>query len=67
MLRGFRVLKPGDGLLPEFGDNRVCEVLRTLSDGSASSVLEGLVAAVNEWAGAAGCADDLTALILKAQ
>jgi len=51
----------------EFGDDRVCETLRTLSDGSASSVLEGLVAAVNEWAGAAGCADDLTALILKAQ
>jgi sigma-B regulation protein RsbU (phosphoserine phosphatase) len=51
----------------EFGDERVCEVLRTLSGGSASAVLEGLVTAVNEWVGAAGCGDDLTALILKAR
>jgi sigma-B regulation protein RsbU (phosphoserine phosphatase) len=51
----------------EFGDDRVCEALRTLSVESASTVLAGLVAAVNEWAGAAGCSDDLTALILKAR
>jgi sigma-B regulation protein RsbU (phosphoserine phosphatase) len=51
----------------EFGDDRVCEVLRRLSGGSASSVLEGLVAAVDEWAGGGGFSDDLTALILKAR
>jgi phosphoserine phosphatase RsbU/P len=49
----------------EFGDERVCEALRALSSGTAASVLEGLVKAVNEWAGPAGCSDDLTALILK--
>jgi sigma-B regulation protein RsbU (phosphoserine phosphatase) len=49
----------------EFGDDRVCEALRALSGGTASSVLEGLVKAANEWAGPAGCSDDLTALILK--
>jgi sigma-B regulation protein RsbU (phosphoserine phosphatase) len=51
----------------EFGDDRVGAVLRTLSRGSASAILEGLVAAVGDWAGAAGCSDDLTALILKAR
>jgi sigma-B regulation protein RsbU (phosphoserine phosphatase) len=51
----------------EFGDDRVCAALRTRADGSASAVLAGLVATVNDWVGAAGCADDLTALILKAQ
>ena len=49
----------------EFGDERVCEALRALSDGTAASVLAGLVQTVNEWAGPAGCSDDLTALILK--
>ena len=51
----------------EFGDDRVCEALLRLSGGSASAVLEGLVAAVNEWAGDAGLSDDLTALILKSR
>jgi phosphoserine phosphatase RsbU/P len=51
----------------EFGDERVCEALRGLSGGTASSVLEGLVKAVNAWVGPAGCSDDLTALILKAR
>jgi sigma-B regulation protein RsbU (phosphoserine phosphatase) len=50
----------------EFGDERVGETLRRLSAGSASAILEGLVAAVHAWAGPAGCSDDLTALILKA-
>jgi sigma-B regulation protein RsbU (phosphoserine phosphatase) len=49
----------------EFGDERVCQVLRTLFGRDASSLLRGLVTAVDEWAGAAGCSDDLTALILK--
>ena len=51
----------------EFGDERVCEALCTLSGGSASTILEGLIAAVNQWAGAVGSSDDLTALILKAR
>jgi sigma-B regulation protein RsbU (phosphoserine phosphatase) len=51
----------------EFGDERVCEALRELSGGTAASILAGLVTAVNEWAGPAGCSDDLTALILKAR
>ncbi len=51
----------------EFGDDRVCETLSLLSGGSAAAVLDGLVAAVDEWAGARGCHDDLTALILKAR
>jgi len=49
----------------EFDDDRVCETLRRLSKASASEVLLGLVAAVNEWAGGAGFSDDLTAMILK--
>jgi serine phosphatase RsbU (regulator of sigma subunit) len=51
----------------EFGDDRVCEALRRLPGGSAPAVLEGLVAAVEEWAGARGLSDDLTALVLKAR
>ena len=51
----------------EFGDERVCETLRGLSGGSASALLEGLVAAASGWAGAAGFSDDLTAMILKAR
>jgi hypothetical protein len=45
----------------------VCETLRTLAGASAVSILEGLVGAVTTWAGDAGCSDDLTALVLKAQ
>jgi len=51
----------------EFGDERVCEALRALSGGGASAILAGLVAAVDEWAGGAGCSDDLTALVLRAR
>jgi sigma-B regulation protein RsbU (phosphoserine phosphatase) len=49
----------------EFGDDRVCASLRALSGSSAPAILEGLVAAVTAWTGAAGCSDDLTALVLK--
>jgi sigma-B regulation protein RsbU (phosphoserine phosphatase) len=51
----------------EFGDERVGEALRRPSGGAAAEVLEALVAAVDEWVGAAGCHDDLTALILTTQ
>jgi sigma-B regulation protein RsbU (phosphoserine phosphatase) len=49
----------------EFGDDRVCEALVRRSGGSAAAVLDGLVAAVDCWAGAGGLGDDLTALVLK--
>ena len=51
----------------EFGDDRVCKALRALSGGSAAAILEGLLTAVNQWTGAAGSSDDLTALVLKAR
>ena len=51
----------------EFGDERVCKALRALSKGSAAAILEGLLTAVNQWTGAAGSSDDLTALVLKAR
>jgi sigma-B regulation protein RsbU (phosphoserine phosphatase) len=49
----------------EFGDDRVFETLRRCSATGASVVLASLIAAVNEWAGARGGSDDLTAVILK--
>jgi sigma-B regulation protein RsbU (phosphoserine phosphatase) len=51
----------------EFGDGRVCELLRARSGESASLVLEGLLTAVTTWEGSAGCSDDLTAVVLKAR
>jgi sigma-B regulation protein RsbU (phosphoserine phosphatase) len=50
----------------EFGDGRVFRALAGGEGGSAASTLESLVAAVDAWAGPAGCTDDLTALILRA-
>jgi phosphoserine phosphatase RsbU/P len=50
----------------EFGDVRVFETLRGCASGSAHEVLDGLVGAVQRWSGPQGCADDLTAMILKA-
>jgi sigma-B regulation protein RsbU (phosphoserine phosphatase) len=50
----------------ELGDARVLSVLRDAGDARATEVLRHLVARVASWTGAAGCSDDLTALILKA-
>jgi len=50
----------------EFGDDRVCETLRQCSGAGAAAALASLVAAVNDWSGARGGSDDLTAVILKA-
>jgi len=50
----------------EFGDERVRRVLAETAGRGASASLSALVAAVDTWAGAAGCTDDLTALILGA-
>ena len=55
-------LSPGE---EEFGDGRIWGVLREAASGSAAGALRALVAAVNDWAGPAGCTDDLTALVLK--
>jgi len=51
----------------EFGDERVRRVLAGAAGRGASASLSALVAAVDAWAGAAGCTDDLTALILGAK
>jgi len=51
----------------EFGESALGQALRRLSDGSADAILAGLVDSVRAWVGPAGCADDLTALVLKAQ
>jgi sigma-B regulation protein RsbU (phosphoserine phosphatase) len=50
----------------EFGDESVIEVLRKSRGASAEGALRGLVDAVHAWTGPVGCADDLTALVLRA-
>jgi serine phosphatase RsbU (regulator of sigma subunit) len=51
----------------ELGDAGVCRALREAGGRSASSLLTALLSAVHLWTGPAGCSDDLTALILKAE
>jgi sigma-B regulation protein RsbU (phosphoserine phosphatase) len=50
----------------EFGDEGVLRVLRSHRGEGAQPVLDALVRSVRAWTGPAGCADDLTALVLKA-
>ncbi len=50
----------------EFGDERVRRALAESEGQGAAASLSALVAAVDAWVGAAGCTDDLTALILRA-
>jgi sigma-B regulation protein RsbU (phosphoserine phosphatase) len=50
----------------EYGDGRVRQALGASAGQGAAATLAALVAAVDAWAGAAGCTDDLTALILRA-
>ena len=50
----------------EFGDEHVIEVLHRVRGAGAEGALRGLVEAVHAWTGPAGCADDLTALVLRA-
>ena len=51
----------------EFGDDRGCgRRSRPAPAGRGRDALDSLVSAVDAWTGAAGCSDDLTALILKA-
>jgi sigma-B regulation protein RsbU (phosphoserine phosphatase) len=50
----------------EFGDERVRQALAARDGAGAQATLDSLIAAVDRWAGPAGCSDDLTALILRA-
>ncbi len=51
----------------EFGDARVEAALRGSAGGCAGDALRSLVGGVLDWAGSAGCSDDLTVLTLKAE
>jgi sigma-B regulation protein RsbU (phosphoserine phosphatase) len=50
----------------ELGDRIVFDTLAAAREGSASAILDALVDAVRAGSGDKGCADDLTALIVKA-
>ncbi len=50
----------------EFGDERVEQVLLEHAGRGADATLQALVGAATDWAGAVGCSDDLTVLMLKA-
>jgi phosphoserine phosphatase RsbU/P len=50
----------------EFGDEGLAAALRGAASQTAAGTLNSLLAAVQSWAGPAGCSDDLTALVLKA-
>ena len=50
----------------EFGDDRVLAALATSHRAPAARALNHLLTTVEAWTGAAGCTDDLTALLLKA-
>jgi sigma-B regulation protein RsbU (phosphoserine phosphatase) len=50
----------------ELGDALVFDTLAAAGERGAESILDALVGAVRDSAGAAGCSDDLTALVLKA-
>jgi sigma-B regulation protein RsbU (phosphoserine phosphatase) len=57
-------LSPGG---EELDDAGVCQVLRAARADHAEGVLLALLDAVHGWTGPAGCSDDLTALVLKAE
>jgi sigma-B regulation protein RsbU (phosphoserine phosphatase) len=56
-------LSPDD---EEFGDERIVELLHGCAGDGAEEVLASLFDRVTAWTGAAGCSDDLTALVIKA-
>ncbi|HLA76821.1 MAG TPA: SpoIIE family protein phosphatase [Vicinamibacteria bacterium] len=74
-------LEPGDALVMvtdgateasspqdvEFGDQRIFDNISGGCGQGATALLERLVDAVHTWNGSAGCTDDLTVLVLKAQ
>jgi sigma-B regulation protein RsbU (phosphoserine phosphatase) len=51
----------------ELGDGGVCRALRGAARGRAPAILDALLEEVRVWTGPAGCSDDLTVLILKAE
>jgi sigma-B regulation protein RsbU (phosphoserine phosphatase) len=51
----------------EFGDDRVAAALGRQQGRAAEEALQGLLAEVSAWTGAAGCADDLTAVLVAAR
>jgi phosphoserine phosphatase RsbU/P len=50
----------------EFGEDRLSDLLHARARGSADSVLRAVSEGVRAWTGPAGCSDDLTLLVLKA-
>ncbi|MCM2256185.1 MAG: SpoIIE family protein phosphatase [Vicinamibacteria bacterium] len=56
-----------DGSGAEWGDDRLGRALARRREQDADALLAGVVDEVRSWAGAAGCTDDLTVLVLKAR
>jgi sigma-B regulation protein RsbU (phosphoserine phosphatase) len=50
----------------EFGEDRLRELIESASGLSAEAVVRRVSERVREWAGPAGCSDDLTLMVLKA-
>jgi len=50
----------------EFGDERLAETVRACGHERAPLALRRILDAARSWAGALGCSDDLTALVLRA-
>jgi sigma-B regulation protein RsbU (phosphoserine phosphatase) len=50
----------------EFGDERLAETVRACGQEAAPRALHLILDAARSWAGALGCSDDLTALVLRA-
>jgi sigma-B regulation protein RsbU (phosphoserine phosphatase) len=49
----------------QFGTQRLEQTVERLSAGTAQEIVDGLIAAVKEWAGERGPNDDLTLIVLK--
>jgi phosphoserine phosphatase RsbU/P len=56
-------LSPDD---EEFGDERLRDVIASAAGSCADGVVRCVSERIREWAGAAGCSDDLTLMVLKA-
>jgi sigma-B regulation protein RsbU (phosphoserine phosphatase) len=56
-------VSPGD---EEFGEDRLRALIESASGLSAEAVVRRVSERVREWAGPAGCSDDLTLMVLKA-
>ena len=56
-------LSPDD---EEFGEDRLRALIETACEECAEAVVRRVSERVREWAGSAGCSDDLTLMVLKA-